>query len=549
MSTPAGDEKTRYILQKKYSSVGCYVCKSPTHTYLACPSRPCYLCKKEGHLSHACPYRLKPGAHAAALRTLLAARSKRHRLGPWLRARELDSSPNTVHPALLYFPSPQFRAKAAVSVRRVHAKRITAAEWLPDGRAVVLADKGGAVRVWNLGRAVDGDCFDVEKAPAGCDMPVAYVHHCNINTLAFDTANREVMYSTASDGIVCETRLNLLGSGDGALPPGDSVQEREEVFNFNPEGWHGQRNFKMAYGMAYDSMSRRCLYVGVSSGAVIRIDPREDNSKRTDTDLRYHKDKVTCIDLNANNSDLIATASNDKKVCLWDARKFEPGYELGAYEHGRVVSSAYFSPNTGSRLLTTSLENKIRVWEDVHAFVGDVNKREDGQPREIVHSHNFHRYLNPFRATWDPKDFRDDLFMCGRFLGDAYYEEGDGIGEPVVLHPIDLFSARTGTVVHSLVDPGIELRCTTNKFSPTRDFILTAASTDVILWSPPMKGGGLKESGMGDVGRGSRRDRDERDSSESEEDEDPSGRKKRMRATTVVSKRRTRTSARRQTAP
>ncbi len=35
--------------------------------------------------------------------------------------------------------------------------------------------------------------------------------------------------------------------------------------------------------------------------------------------------------------------------------------------------------------------------------------------REIVHSHDFNRYLTPFRAEWDPKDASERLFVIGRY--------------------------------------------------------------------------------------------------------------------------------------
>lgn len=74
--------------------------------------------------------------------------------------------------------------------------------------------------------------------------------------------------------------------------------------------------------------------------------------------------------------------------------------------------------------------------------------------------------------------------MCGRFLGDAYYDEHDENSEAHVLHPIDMFSASAGTVVHSLIDSSVSLICTSNRFSPTADVVATAASVNLILWSP-----------------------------------------------------------------
>lgn len=390
----------------------------------------------------------------------------------------------------MYFPNPQFELRATLSLRKVHSRRITAAEWHPEGRHFVTGDKAGNVKVWYVGDvAYGGGALDEMDGRVG----MSYLHHCNINNICFDGRERDFMYTSSSDGIITRTRISLMGSVEEQRQLDECAPSREVVLDMNLE-WRGdRRSYVMAYGLAYDD-TRGCLYIGGSNGVMWRRDPRE--AARAETVGRFHKDKVSCVDVNKRGSDLLATASNDRKVCLWDARKFAPGHELGYYEHGRTVSSAYFSPNTGGRLLTTAMDNRIRVWSDVYGFVGCVNEREDeAGPLEIVHSHDFHRYLNPFRAVWDPKDWKDDLFMCGRFLGDAYHwEDWGGRKEAVLLHPIDLFSVKGGGCVASLVDSVTELICTTNRFHPLGDLILTAASANVVMWTKPEKEG-EKEAG------------------------------------------------------
>lgn len=81
---------------------------------------------------------------------------------------------------------------------------------------------------------------------------------------------------------------------------------------------------------------------------------------------------------------------------IWDMRRLEAESSLKSLPHGRVVNSAYFSPNSGSKILTTSIDNRLRVWDSIFANL-------DSPSREIVHSHDFNRHLTPFRAEWDPK--------------------------------------------------------------------------------------------------------------------------------------------------
>ena len=81
--------------------------------------------------------------------------------------------------------------------------------------------------------------------------------------------------------------------------------------------------------------------------------------------------------------------------------------ELACLEHPRLVNCAYFSPQTGSKLMTTCIDNRIRVWDYLHSIGRDAD-------REIVHSHDFNRYLTPFRAEWDHKDPHERLLVVGR---------------------------------------------------------------------------------------------------------------------------------------
>lgn len=82
--------------------------------------------------------------------------------------------------------------------------------------------------------------------------------------------------------------------------------------------------------------------------------------------------------------------------------------QVACVEHPKVVNSASFSPITGQKLMTTCIDNRIRVWDYLLAI--------DGPPsQEIVHSHDFNRYLTPFRAEWDPKDPAERLIAIGRY--------------------------------------------------------------------------------------------------------------------------------------
>lgn len=372
----------------------------------------------------------------------------------------------------------RFRSAHVIYVgRKLHGKRITAAEWLPDGSGIVSADKYGSVRLWSSGEFFRQDCISgIDHLPVESAVTTS-PHRCNVNEFVFDPTKSNLVYSSSSDGTVVETRIDLMS--------GQSDDASYIVENFNPSGWTNRQSWRMAYGLALDS-TRHALYIGADDGTLTRIDRRtvsaDYNCSRASG--KFHRDKITSISVNPVRPDLIATASNDRTVRLWDARKFMPAHCLGSFRHGGVVSSAWFSPNSGAKLLTTSMDNRIQIWDDVHALSGNASNYEDAKPRSIVHAHNFHRYVTAFQAVWDPRDYTDDAFICGRFLGEAFVDPAGDADKAVKRHPIDLFSASAGAVVHSLVDKSVPLICPVNRFNPAGNAILSAASGDLYVWTP-----------------------------------------------------------------
>lgn len=539
MEVPAGDERTQSLLLSKYKSKGCFYCSERLnqtrrdHTHLNCPNRPCYLCKKRGHLAEQCEYRPKPSTQQTnTLRTLSERNGKRSKKYHFLREREIEVISEHIHPSILHIRSRQLDSKASFVGRKLHGKRITSVEWLPgDETKIISGDKAGVLRLWNIGDSLRNGWLDVDTALKGKAV-TTHAHYCNINQIVLDQNKPDLVYTSSSDGLVCAVAMSRMDEEDFTV-----------LQNLNPNGWQGKiSTFKMFYGLRYHQ-ERQCLFAGVSDGAITRFDPRE--GKDLDVDAKFHKGKVTCIDINPRSQNLLVTSSNDRTVRFWDARKFVPGQELGSYTHGRVVSSAYFSPNTGSKLLTTSFDNKLQVWNDIHAFQGDVNDFADAAPIEIVHSHDFHRHLNGFRATWDPKDWRDDLFVCGRFMGDAYYNEGVSEEEATVLHPIDIFSATTGEIIHSLIDSAMPLISPIAKCAPHADVVLTAASRDLVLWSPPPLGVRSDSKMRKTSGRGERGDDDNGDDGGDDDDDDDNNKRKKRKIVTRKTTRASRAAKRR----
>lgn len=246
----------------------------------------------------------------------------------------------------------------------------------------------------------------------------------------------------------------------------------------------------------------------------------------------------------ASSSAAAAPAKPDRRAPAYSASKEPLAEPLGVLPHQRVVTAAYFSPVTGSKLLTTCIDNRLRVWDDLHAIAGcglgggagsgSGRKAAASAPAprappppsaEIVHSHDFARYLTPFKAVWDPKDARERTVVCGRYISEPFYfprdERGGGGGDGsdedgaaadggggsdpyLALHPIDVLdvgppASRAGSgggaaassaegggpsTLQQLVDPLLPTICPVVAVHPRARVIACGSSRSVYLWRP-----------------------------------------------------------------
>ncbi|KAG9331727.1 hypothetical protein JZ751_017292 [Albula glossodonta] len=85
------------------------------------------------------------------------------------------------------------------------------------------------------------------------------------------------------------------------------------------------------------------------------------------------------------------------------------------------ISSAYFSPDSGTRVLTTCMDNRIRVF--------DTSELKPQVPLLSSIRHNMHtgRWLTKLRAVWDPR--QEDCFVVGSVERprqvQVYHESGE----------------------------------------------------------------------------------------------------------------------------
>lgn len=165
-----------------------------------------------------------------------------------------------------------------------------------------------------------------------------------------------------------------------------------------------------------------------------RVDTRSNSQKGNSILIHKKGTKVVGLHCNPFQPDLLLSCGNDHfvnfltfyhfldyfilflflYVCeyqarIWDIRRLEAESCLQSLPHKRVVNSAYFSPISGSKIVTTSIDNRIRVWDSIFGNL-------ETPSREIVHSHDFNRHLTPFRAEWDPKVISDMLYFIHQII-------------------------------------------------------------------------------------------------------------------------------------
>lgn len=415
----------------------CKVCKGTGHeagfkgaTYIDCPKKPCFLCKMPGHTTMTCPHRVATeiGVHPA----------RNNKLKPldYIFERQLRTNIPTIKPA---FVIPDQVDSAII---RFHSRRITCLEFHPINSHILLSgDKKGQLGIWNYSKVY-------EKTVYGS------IHSCLLNNMKFNPANDGSLYTSSSDGTFSCTDLDTGIS--------------QTLMDLNPDGWNGPLNWKMLYGLDVNP-ERGLVLVADNSGYLYLVDLR--SNKRTGEPILIHKkgSKVVGLHCNPLQPDLLLSCGNDHFARIWDVRRLEAGTSLGNLVHGRVVNSAYFSPFTGSKILTTSQDNRIRVWDSIFGNL-------DSPSKEIVHSHDFNRHLTCFRAEWDPKDFSESLAVIGRYISENY--------NGVALHPIDFIDTNTGQLVAEVLDPNITTISPVNKLHPRDDVMASGSSRSIFIWRP-----------------------------------------------------------------
>ncbi|PNW73904.1 hypothetical protein CHLRE_13g577550v5 [Chlamydomonas reinhardtii] len=413
----------------------CKVCGKRGHragfvgaTYLDCPNKPCYLCKRPGHTTATCPYRIAPGQGGAAAgaaagglggagggRGGRAGGSGGGGLARALMRRECQGGRHALAPRRPHVP--QYQVEAAIL--KIHTRSsVCSLQLHRRGNKVV------SVHVHPLQPAL--------ILTAGND------HSARI----FDIRELSSAPSAAAAAAGGGSGATAANGGGGAAAAAAAAVAGARLATAGSAAAGGGLGSPAAQGRG--SLSPSPSPAGASQAAEGK---GKGGGKRGG-----------------------ATAAAAAAAAA--ANAVAARAELAVIAHPRVVNAAYFSPHTGRRILTTCQDNRLRVYDNVPYGCGG------GAPPdvEIVHSHDFNRYLTPFKAEWDAKDPTESVFVVGRYISEDF--------GGVALHPVDVMSAADGGLLRQLTDTNLTTISPVNKPHPRRDVIISGSSRSLYCWAP-----------------------------------------------------------------
>uniref|UniRef100_A0A674J3Z2 WD repeat-containing protein 76 n=1 Tax=Terrapene triunguis TaxID=2587831 RepID=A0A674J3Z2_9SAUR len=257
-----------------------------------------------------------------------------------------------------------------------------------ESRTLVAAgDKSGQIGLWDLNSKSEDGVY------------VFIPHSQPVSCMYFSPFNPVHLLSLSHDGTV--------RCGDVTRAVFEEVYRSEE-------------NSFSSFDFLADNAST--LVVGQWDGDVAIVDRRTPGTSSELTANMNSKTTRTVHVHPVNRQYFIAAGAVN--VCIFDARYLKPnGNKPISFlsGHTKSVASAYFSPITGNRVVTTCADDTLRVY--------DTSSLSSTIPvlTAVRHNNNTGRWLTRFRAIWDPK--QEDCFVVGSMARPRQIEIFQDTGE------------------------------------------------------------------------------------------------------------------------
>ncbi|XP_069766660.1 WD repeat-containing protein 76-like [Narcine bancroftii] len=309
-------------------------------------------------------------------------------------------------------------------VAKVTRKRVCSLAIHPSQQRFLVAagSSCGYVGVWDLSsRTNDAVAVDLFKPHCGA-----------VNCLHFSPSNSAELLSVSNDGTI------RCGNVVASVFDEVYVSKKWNTSSFD--------------FLAEDGST---LIVGHWDGDVAVVD-RRTPSISGEQKRNLGVERLRTVSVHPVDRHYFVTAAT-RCATIYDVRNLKPSPKKAVAHMDafiKYVSSAYFSPVTGNRLVTTSMDDRIRVF-DTSAIISKIPC-----VTSIIHNNFTGRWLTKFQAVWDPK--REDCFVVG------------SMARP---RQIEVFHS-TGTRVHTFKDAEwLGSVCSINVMHPTANVLVGGNSS------------------------------------------------------------------------
>ncbi|XP_015493914.1 WD repeat-containing protein 76 [Parus major] len=294
-------------------------------------------------------------------------------LGTWMRISELkaECADRGTPDIKRYQESLSSMVLSEENIRKVVKARVCSMAIHPSENTILVAagDKLGHIGLWNV------SC----RTEEGHHMFIP--HSFQVNCMHFSPCNPAHLLSLSNDTLRC---------GDVTRAVFDEICRSEDSFS------------------CFDFLEEHACSALVSQwgGAVAVVDTRTPGaSSELSADIGFGRTRTVHVHP-VNKHYFLAAGLLD--VCVFDVRylKAKGNKPLSSLTgHTKSVASAYFSPVTGSRVVTVCADDKLRVYDTTS--LSPTAKLLSS----IRHNNNTGRWLTRFRAIWDPK--QEHCFLVG----------------------------------------------------------------------------------------------------------------------------------------
>ena len=320
-------------------------------------------------------------------------------------------------------------------------RRVTCLEWHPTyHNSVAYGCHSGDILLWNL---EDPNRNQFIKG-------LGYGYGA-ITSMKFKPDNPRFIYTTSVDGRCCLQ---------------DFEGRHSEVYldTMDIRSWWCSLDLSREFNV---------IFVGGSTGEAVLLNSDGGTIRRYP---RLHKGKIRHAEFCPGCSWMLVTASVDHTVALWDVRMLRSRPQdrplaknsldaVAIMKHNAPINSAVFDPIHGSRILTTTQDSELRVY-DSHDW---------SRPSAVVkHPHRHFQHITPIQAMWHP--FYENLCVVGRYPANEDDEQ---------TRCVDLMDLETGERVGYFYSPHVSGIIGLSKFNHLGDTLASGMGYHALCWKPP----------------------------------------------------------------